>query len=120
MIYTIEQLKEKIAPLAHKYNLAAVYIFGSYARGEATDDSDVDVLIDRTGSAVKSLFDMGNLYNDLIEIIGKEIDMVTTHALEQEDTKRRTPWFVDNVKKDMVKIYEKERSRTDISYQNLL
>ncbi|MDR3294725.1 MAG: nucleotidyltransferase domain-containing protein [Clostridiales Family XIII bacterium] len=36
------------APIAIKYQLPTVYLFGSYARGEATDDSDVDILIDRT------------------------------------------------------------------------
>ena len=34
MVYTIEQIQEKIIPLAEKYNLSAVYLFGSYARVE--------------------------------------------------------------------------------------
>lgn len=106
MIYTVAELKQRITPVAKKFNLKAVYLFGSYARNEATDESDVDVLIDRTGSTVKSMFDMGGLYNDLCESIGKEVDLITTYALEQKSTRQRTPWFVDNVQKDMVKIYE--------------
>jgi len=106
MIYSIEELSKRIAPVAKKYNLRAVYIFGSYARNEATDDSDVDVLIDREGSSVKSMFDMGGLYNDLCASIGKEIDLVTTQTLEQDSTKERTPWFVDNLQREMMKIYE--------------
>ena len=104
MVYTIEQLKEKITPVALKYQLPAVYIFGSYAKGDATDSSDVDVLVDIKGSTVKGWI-IGGLYNDLCECVGKEVDMVTIGALEQEDTKQRTPWFVDNVRKEMVKIY---------------
>ena len=50
MIYTFDQLKELIKPVAEKYSLPAMNLFGSYARGEATDESDVDVIIDRTGS----------------------------------------------------------------------
>jgi predicted nucleotidyltransferase len=62
----------------------------------------VDVLVDIKGSAVKGWI-IGGLYNDLCESVGKEVDMVTTGALEQD--KQRTPWFTDNVRKDMVQIY---------------
>lgn len=104
MIYSIDELKKRIAPVAEKYRLSAVYLFGSYARNEATDDSDVDVLIDRTDSSVKSMFDMGALYNDLCESIGKEVDLVTTYALTQDSTDR-TPWFTENVMRERVAVY---------------
>lgn len=106
MVYSMEQLKQKIIPVAVKYNLPVVYIFGSYARNEATDDSDVDILIDRTGSVVKGMV-IGELYNDLCSIIDKEIDLVTTATLEQESTKSQTPWFVENLKKERVILYER-------------
>ena len=106
MVYTLEEIKSRIAPVASKYQLRAVYLFGSYARGEATETSDVDVLIDRTGSKIKSLFDMGGLYNDLCDSIGKEVDLVTIQMLEQESTRRRIPWFVENVRREMTKLYE--------------
>ncbi len=106
MIYSIEELTRRIVPVAEKYELCAVYLFGSYARDEATDISDVDILIDRTGSKIKGMFDMGALYNDLCREIGKEIDLVTTQTLEQKNTLKRTPWFVENVKAEMRQIYE--------------
>lgn len=108
MIYSLEELKNRIVPVAEKYHLRAVYLFGSYARNEATDDSDVDVLIDRTGSIVKSAFDMGGLYNDLCESIEKEVDLVTTYALTQDSTRDRTPWFTENVMRDRVLIFEQQ------------
>lgn len=52
---------ENGVPIAKKYNLRAVYLFGSCARGEANRDSDIDLLIDSTGSTIKGLFDMGGL-----------------------------------------------------------
>lgn len=104
MIYSIEELKNRITPVAKKYNLRAVYIFGSYARNEATDSSDIDVLIDRDGSTVRSAFDMGGLYNDLCESIGKKIDLVTLQTLEQKSTQERTPWFVENIRTEMKQI----------------
>ncbi|MCL2158408.1 MAG: nucleotidyltransferase domain-containing protein [Oscillospiraceae bacterium] len=105
MVYTIEQLKERIAPIAKKYNLPAVYVFGSYARGEATEDSDVDILVDKANTVLKGMFAMGGLYNDLSEAIEKRIDLVSVGALEQESTKERTPWLVENLRNERVQIY---------------
>lgn len=106
MVFSIEELQQRISPVAQKYRLKAVYLFGSYARNEATDASDVDILIDRSGSKIRSMFDMGGLYEDLRTGVGKEIDLVTVQTLEQESTKNRTPWFVENVRSEMRKIYD--------------
>ncbi len=105
MIYTADEIKSRITPVARKYKLKAVYLFGSYARNEATEDSDVDILIDRQDSLIHGLFEMGGLYNDLQESVGKEIDLVTTQTLGQKSTQQRFPHFVENLKADMVKIY---------------
>ncbi len=106
MVYSLDVLKNKIAPIATKYNLTAVYLFGSYARDEATEDSDVDILIDKTDSSVKGWI-IGGLYNDLCDVIDKEVDMITTDTLEHESTKIRTPWFVDNIMMERVPLYER-------------
>ncbi len=106
MIYTVDEIKSCITPVARKYQLKAVYLFGSYARNEATEDSDVDLLIDRQGSIIHGMFEMGGLYNDLKESVGKEIDIVTTQMLGQSSTHRRTPWFVENLNAEKVKLYE--------------
>ena len=106
MVFTLDELKAKISPIAEKYGLKAVYLFGSYARNEATDDSDVDILIDRTDSMIRSMFDMGGLYSDLQESIGKEIDLITSQTLEQASTRKRMPLFVENLYSERVKIYE--------------
>ena len=105
MIYSIEQIKERIEPVALKYSLPTVYLFGSYAKGEANEDSDVDILVDKTGTALRGLFAMGGLYNDLCEAVGKPIDLITTSALEHKYTKERTPWIIENLNKEKVKIY---------------
>ena len=103
MIYSTEGLKERIVPVARKYGIRAVYLFGSYARGEATEQSDVDILIDRAGSVVRGLM-IGALYEDLRACIGKKIDLVTVQTLEQPDTKERCPGFVQNVYADMIRL----------------
>ena len=106
MVLTIEELRNRIMPITQKYRIPAVYLFGSYARNEAKDDSDVDIVIDREGSTIRGMFDMGGLYTELCESIGKEVDLVTLQTLAQESTKERMPWFVDNLQKEMVKLYK--------------
>lgn len=105
LIYSIDELKKRVEPVAKKYNLRAVYLFGSYARNEATGESDIDLLIDRTDAKVKSLFEMGELYNDLCQSIGKEVDLLTIHALLQDGDNERTPWFAETVMKERIPIY---------------
>ena len=55
VIYTQDQIRQMIAPIAEKYHLKAVFLFGSYARGDATESSDVDLLVDTAGTSLKSL-----------------------------------------------------------------
>ena len=104
MIYSVEELKQRIAPIAEKYGLREVYLFGSYARSEATEQSDVDILIDRTGSKIRGMFEMGGLYEDLRASIGKEVDLVTTQTLEQSSTKRRSPLFIQNIQAERMRL----------------
>lgn len=49
MIYAVDEIARIVRPIAQRYGLRAVYLFGSYARGAATEDSDIDLLIDTTG-----------------------------------------------------------------------
>jgi predicted nucleotidyltransferase len=104
MVYTIEGLKLKIAPIAQKYDIPAVYIFGSYARGDASDASDVDVMVKIEGSKIHGLIFV-ELYEDLQDSIGKKIDLLTEESLDQHDTRNIFPWFYDNLIKERVKIY---------------
>ena len=47
MRYTINEIKSKTTPIAKAYGIGRMSLFGSYARGEAKDDSDVDLYIER-------------------------------------------------------------------------
>jgi predicted nucleotidyltransferase len=103
VIYTLDELCEKIKPIAEKYELPAVYIFGSYARGEATEDSDVDVLFDGRGSKLRGLM-LGILYEELRESLDKKLDLVSENALQQPRALQR-PWFAENVYRERVQVY---------------
>lgn len=105
MIYTIEQIKKIVEPIARQYGLKAVYLFGSYARGTATEKSDVDLLIDTSGTSLKSLFSLGGLYCELEDAMGKRIDLITVSALEQEVRMPSESDFRESVRREQVNVY---------------
>jgi len=84
VIYTISELQRIITPIAQKYHLRAVYLFGSYARGTATENSDIDLLIDTEGASVRSLLDLAAIYCDLEEALQKNVDLLTVDSLQQK------------------------------------
>jgi predicted nucleotidyltransferase len=106
VVYALDELGRIIAPIARRYGIQAVYVFGSYARGQATEDSDVDVLIEREGSMIATLFDLGALYSDLSESLGKPLDLITEESLRQDDVKRRTPQFLESLLRERIAVYE--------------
>lgn len=95
-IYTIEEIRDLTVPIVSSYGIKSLSLFGSYARGEATEDSDVDLLIDR-GTALRR-WEIGGLYNDLCEALGKELDMVTVSGAD--------PDFLKRILKDEVVLYK--------------
>ena len=106
VIYTQDQIRQIVAPVAEKYHLKAVFLFGSYARGDATENSDVDLLVDTTGTSLKSLLSLGALYCDLEAALGKPIDLVTVSTLEQKAQMPSEAQFRETVIQERVNIYD--------------
>ena len=106
MIYTIDEIRNIIKPIAEKYCLPAVYLFGSYARGTANEHSDVDLLVDTTGTRLKTLFTLGALYNDLEEALGKKIDLITVNSLQQRLQFPSEKVFRETVWQEKVSLYD--------------
>lgn len=73
--------KEVILRIAAKYGASNVRVFGSVARGEADEKSDVDLLVDLEKG--RSMFDLGGLYSDLNEAIPCEIDVWEPGSLKE-------------------------------------
>jgi uncharacterized protein len=71
----------EILRLAAQYGARNIRIFGSVARGEADEHSDVDFLVEMEPG--RSLFDMGGLLMDLRELLGREVDVVTERGLKE-------------------------------------
>lgn len=73
-ILTIKQIKAAIMPVMAKHNIHEVYLFGSYARGEANSQSDVDIYCEK--GDIRTLIDQGFLEDELVEALGKEVDVI--------------------------------------------
>lgn len=105
MIYTMDELRAIIKPIAQKYALPAVYLFGSYARGTATENSDIDLIVDTAGTSLTSLFSLGALYCDLEQAFQKKVDLITMNSLTQEAQMPCERDFQETVFKESVCIY---------------
>ena len=73
---TIDEIKKTIAKIAPQYNLKKVTLFGSRANGTATENSDVDLLVEFPAGS--SLFDLIGLKLKLEEIWKLEVDVIAT------------------------------------------
>ncbi len=79
-----ELLKEKrdeILRIAAKHGARNIRVFGSVARGEGDEKSDIDFLVEM--EAGRSLLDMGGLLMDLRQLLGREVDIVTEQGLKK-------------------------------------
>ena len=105
MIYAVDEIQNAILPVAVKYGLRAVYLFGSYARGTATEASDIDLIIDTTGTQIKSLLQLAAVYCELEETLGKPVDVITVSSLEQKIQRPGEMNFRQNVWNEKVNLY---------------
>lgn len=75
----VSQKREDILAIARRHGATNVRVFGSVARGEADDRSDIDLIVDLESG--RTLFDLGALIEDLTAEFGCRVDVVTEAAL---------------------------------------
>ena len=93
--YSIGEIKAIVSRLAKQYGAERVYLFGSYARGDMTNSSDINLRIDK--GSIRG-FQLGGLLLDLEDSLGVPVDLVPTSSLDQR--------FLDSIRKDEVLLYE--------------
>ena len=76
----LAQRRDEILALAARYRTGDVRVFGSVARGQNTPGSDVDLLVNTRPGC--SLLDLGGLLEDLREMLGCPVDLVTEDGLK--------------------------------------
>lgn len=94
--YSIDELKNIIAPIADAHGVESVSVFGSYSRGEALADSDVDLKIEK--GRLRSLFQLSGFRLAVEDALRLPVDMVTTEASD--------PDFLEMIRKDEVLLYQ--------------
>ena len=94
-VYSIEEIRAIAAPIAERHGVNALYLFGSYARGEATPASDMDFRIEKNQRF--SLFQLAALQLDLENSFQKSLDVLTTQML--------SPQFLSVIQPEEVLVY---------------
>ena len=95
-VLTLDDIQCIVKPLAEKYHISEVYIFGSYARNEATPDSDIDFLV--FGGKDFKLTLIFAFAEELRMVIQKEIDVFEINEVNHKST------FYDTIMKERVKV----------------
>lgn len=94
-VYTIKKIKNIIKPILNKYGIYDIYLFGSYARGEANNQSDIDIFCEKGN--IKTLIDMEQLRNELETNLSKKVDIIFT-------TSNMDEYFKNQIMEDMIKL----------------
>ena len=95
-MYTIDEIKKISVPIAEKYGVKKLALFGSYARGEQKNTSDIDFLIEKGN--IKGLEFFGFI-NNLEDNFGVHVDVLTYDSLKDS--------FIEDAAEDEVILYER-------------
>jgi len=91
---SIEEIKHKIVPILKEAGVERSSIFGSVVHGEATEDSDVDILVELPKG--KTLLDLVGLKMELKDALGTEVDLLTYRSI--------SPLLRDIILKEQIRI----------------
>ena len=106
MATNLQALQPELSALCRRYRVRRLDVFGSAATGKARADSDIDLLVDLTGTNIRSLLALGSVYCDLESALGKSIDLLPVSSLEQGSQSASDALFRDAVQKERVRIYD--------------
>ena len=93
--YSIDELRRIITPIAQEHGVESVSLFGSYSRGTASADSDVDLKIEK--GRLRSLFQLGGFRLAVEDALKLSVDLITSEASD--------PVFLDSIGRDEVLLY---------------
>ncbi len=96
-VYTIEEIKAKAIPIAKKYGVKRLSLFGSYARGEADAQSDLDFIYDKGNGKVQTTLDYIGFVFDLEDEFGCHVDLISNGISDKK--------FLATIQKEEVLLY---------------
>jgi len=94
-VYSIQEISKLVEPVARSYGAEQLYVFGSYARGDATPDSDIDFRLVR--GRIEDFFVLSAFQRELQEQFLIPVDVLTTGALSEE--------FLTRIKVEEIAVY---------------
>lgn len=94
----IKNLKRVASIMAEKYALTDVFLFGSVARDEETEDSDIDLLFN-TSNMEMDIVDLITMQDDFAEHLGRPVDMITINSA------RKNEFFYRKVASEAICLY---------------
>lgn len=98
----IIQIQKLTKPVFEEYGVEKAYVFGSYARGDYNENSDIDIII--VAKNIRSLLIIGAILEALKRVLQKEVDLIEEECFDDEmdDVDKD---FYNTIKKERVKIY---------------
>jgi len=94
-VLTLSTIKKIIKPILNKYGITDINLFGSYARGEANINSDIDIYCDK--GKIKNLIEQGKMEDELEKALNKEVDVIFSSS-------KMDPFFKEQIMEDMIKL----------------
>lgn len=95
----LQSIKKNVAEYFKTQPITKAWLFGSYARGEETPLSDVDLLVQYDENARVSLLKIASMSNELEDLLDRQVDLVSEKCLRQR--------VAESVNRDKVLIYER-------------
>lgn len=95
-VYTLDEIRKIAAPIAARHGVGALYLFGSYARGEATPASDLDFRIEK--GKIHTLYQLAGFEMDMEDGFKKKLDVLTTQMLSEQ--------FLRGINSEEIPIYQ--------------
>lgn len=92
---TLADIQSVVSKLAKDYGVQRVYLFGSYARGDMNQDSDIDLRIDK--GSIRG-WELAGLLVDLEDALGLPVDLIPSGSLDAR--------FLASIRDDEVLLYE--------------
>ncbi len=101
-VYNIKEITDKVKIIADNYPISRICLFGSYARGEAVEESDVDLIVD--AEQLKGLKFFG-FYEELKNAFDKKIDLLTESQINSNRNDTRYKKLIEELETDRKVIY---------------
>ena len=94
-VLELREIRDAVTALGVQYGIGSAWLFGSYARGDATPESDVDLRIEQGN--LRGFFALSALRLDLREQLGADVDLLTSDSLDER--------FLNHIRREEILLY---------------